>query len=128
MIDNDRTISDFDRLMGALHGLPDIVTTKPATINIVHPLIGVGQTFIVQTFRQRSGEGREATSRDTIFVQVASHEGLIRMALPAEVSDAIARQRESVGSKNRKKAARAEAERRKQAGIQPGFLKARRSK
>ena len=126
-MNEDRQISDFDRLMGSLHGLPDVVSTKPTTINVFASILGVAQMYTVQTFRQRSGEGKDATTKDTLFVQLASHEGLIRVAFPAEVCDAIARQRESVGSKTRKKAAKRVAAERKEAGIVPAFMRKRKA-
>lgn len=45
------------------------------------------------------------------------------VALPPEVADCIARQRDALGTKSRKRAAKQEAARRKAAGIKPGFLK-----
>lgn len=119
-----KTISDFDRMMGALEGLPDIVNTKPSTIQVT-TIIGVSNAYIVQTFRQRDGQGKDARTKDTVFLQVVSHEGTVRIVLPPEVSDTIARQREAVGTKTRKKTAKRLAQERKDAGIVPGFLRGR---
>jgi hypothetical protein len=49
-------------------------------------------------------------------------EGHYRIVLPPKVSACISRQRDALGAKNRRIAARAEAARRKAAGIKPGFL------
>lgn len=119
----DRTITVFDRMMGSLHGLPDVVHTNPATVQVMLPLIGVAQTYTVQTFRKRDGEGDKARSQDTCFVQAMSAEGLIRIAFPPQVCDTIARQREALGTKTRKKSAKRVAAERKAAGIVPGFMK-----
>lgn len=111
-----KTVDKFDRVMGALVNLPDVTSTKPSTVVAVSPLIGEAQTFIVQTFRQ-SERG------DTVFLQYMDGEGSVRLVIPPQAADAVARQRDALTTKNRKKAARAEAERRKAAGIKPGFLK-----
>lgn len=117
-----KTISDFDRMMGALDGLPDVVTTKPSTIQVT-TIIGVSNAYIVQTFRQRDGQGKEAKTRDTIFLQIVSHEGTIRVALPNEVSEVIRRQNDSLGTKTRRKVAKRLAQERKDRGEVPGFMK-----
>jgi len=107
----------FDRTIGALHGLPDIATVKPATLRIVVPMTGDSQVFIVQTFRQRE-------VGDTIFLETISAEGApVRIAIPPAVSDAIARQREALTGKSRSKAAKANAQARKDRGLEPGFMK-----
>lgn len=116
-----KTVDKFDRALGALVNLPDVTHTKPSTVVAVSPLIGEAQTFIVQTFRQ-------SEVGDTIFLQCVSSEGSIRLTIPPAAADAIARQRDALTTKNRKRAARAEAARRKAAGIAPGFLKMPRKK
>jgi hypothetical protein len=108
----------YDRAIGALHGLPDVVSTKPTTIQTVAPLVGHTQTFIVQTYRQ-DGQG------DTIFLQSVGRDGTTRLVIPAKVADAIARQRESLTTKVRKKVAKRVAQERKDAGIVP-FAKKRK--
>lgn len=126
MSEEYKTISDFDRMMGALDGLPDVVHTKPTTIQVTKSLIGVAGAYIVQTFRQRDGKGKEAKTKDTIFLQVVTHEGTIRVALPNEVAETFHRHAEALGTKTRKKAAQRVAQERKDAGIEPAFLKKRR--
>jgi hypothetical protein len=111
-----RTIDKFDRLMGALVGLPDVTHTKPTTCAVVSPLIGEAQTFIIQTYRQRE-------VGDTIFLQYVDGEGSVRIAIPPEVADAIARQRDALTSKVRKRVARDQAAARKARGERPAFLK-----
>jgi hypothetical protein len=113
-----RTVDKFDRLMGALVDLPDVTHTKPSTVVTVSPLIGESQTFIIQTYRQRE-------VGDTIFLQYAASEGLIRVAIPPAAADAIARQRDALTTKVRKKVGRDSAAARKARGEEPAFMKAR---
>jgi len=108
-------ISEFDRLVGALEGLPDVVKSKPTTVRAMLPLIGIAKSFIVQTYRQRD-------KGDTIFLETLGNEGSIRLAIPPQVADAIARQREALTGKSRSKAAKAVAADRKARGEQPAFL------
>lgn len=112
----EKTLSNFDRLAGQLDGLPDVVSSKPATLITMEPLTGISETFIVRTVRQW-GKG------DTIFLQSISAEGSMRIAIPPDVSDAIARQREALATKSRRKISKAAAADRKQKGIQPAFLR-----
>lgn len=114
-----RTVDKFDRMRGGLADLPDVTRVKPSTIVSSVPIIGATQTVIVETFRQ-------AEVGDTIFLQVVDDTGSVRLFLPAGVADAITRQRDSLTAKNRKRAAKNEAARRKAAGIEPGFLKLRK--
>jgi hypothetical protein len=116
-----RTVDKFDRLMGALVGLPDVTHTKPSTITSVEPFVGEALTFIVQTYRQRE-------VGDTIFLQVASSEGLVRVAITPAAADAIARQRDALTTQVRRKVGRATAAARKARGEEPAFLKARRAR
>lgn len=108
----------FDRLLGSLHGLPDVTQTKVSTIRTVTPLLGTSEIYIVQSFRQ-------AERGDTIFLERVSKDGSVRIALPPSVSNAIARQRDSLTGKSRRKSAKAVAADRKARGIVPGFMKAK---
>jgi hypothetical protein len=116
-MNESRMPDHYDRQLGSLHDLPDVVKTKPATIRVVPPLaIGGTQVFVVQTFRQRE-------RGDTIFLEVMGQDGAVRLVLPPEVSNSIARQRDAVTARTRSKAAKASAEDRKARGIQPGFAR-----
>lgn len=121
MADQHKAIDKFDRALGALAGLPDVASVKPTTVQTYSPLVGAAQTFIIQTMRQRE-------RGDTIFVTYVDDTGSVRLAIPPEAADAIARQRDALGTKNRKRAAREEAQRRKAAGIAPAFMKKRKAK
>jgi len=117
MNDNQTTIvSEFDRLVGALEGLPDVVKAKPSTIRAMLPLIGIARSYIVQTYRQRA-------QGDTIFLETVGSEGSIRLAIPPQVADAIARQREALAAKTRSKAAKAVMADRMARGEVPAFLR-----
>ena len=104
----------FDRTIRALDGLPDVVKTKPSTVRALTPVLGLSQTFIVQTYRQRE-------QGDSILVEYIGAEGSLRLALPPVVADTIARQRDVLTAKSRRKAAKASAADRKARGIAPGF-------
>ena len=96
-----QTTSEFDRLVGALEGLPDVVKSKPTTIRAMLPLIGIHRSFIVQTYRQKD-------RGDTIFIEtVGGEDRQVRIAIPPQVAEAIARQRDGLGTKSRSKAAKA---------------------
>lgn len=112
MSDNDQMPDAFDRLMGALDGLPDVLRTGASTVQTLTPLLGNSETWIVQTVRQ-------AEQGDTVFLQRVNREGSIRIALPAKVAAVISRQREALNTKARKKAARAAVETRREKGIVP---------
>lgn len=116
-----KTIDKFDRMMGALCVLPDVTKTKPSTISATSAIIGATQTFILQTYRQRE-------KGDTIFLQYVDDTGSVRIAIPPEAADAIARQREALTTKVRKRVAKEQAQARKARGEVPGFMKSKKSK
>ena len=120
-----RSLPDkFDRAMGSLVGIPDVIHTQPTTVRASTPIVGSAQTFIVQTFRQRD----EDKSGDTVFLEYVDEKGTVRIVLPPAVTKVIARQRDSLTDRARSKAAKAVAEDRKARGIVPGFMKNRKKK
>lgn len=96
----------------------DLFDSKPADRGVkhVHPVTEVTASFLVQTARERE-------RGDTIFVQCVSAAGMFRVALPPEVADMIARQRDALTTANRKRAGRERAARDKAAGVLPGFMR-----
>jgi hypothetical protein len=110
----------YDRLLGALHGLPDEIHTKPAPLRVIAPLgVGGSKTYIVQTYRQRE-------RGDTVFLEIVGPDGAaIRIALPPEVSNTIARQRDSLTSRSRSRTAKRVAQERKDRGEEPAFRRPR---
>lgn len=114
--DNKGLLNYFDRAIGSLDGLPDVVKAKATTMRVI-PTFGLGShTYIVQTYRQKE-------IGDTIFLEVTSANGNDRIVIPPDVADCIARQREQLNFKSRSKAGKARAEDMKARGIQPGFMK-----
>jgi hypothetical protein len=110
------SLSYFDRAIGSLHGLPDVVTSKPTTLRVV-PTFGLGShTYIVQTFRQKE-------IGDTIFLEVGSAEGNTRIVIPCAVADCIARQRDQLSHKTRSRSSKRVMEERMARGEKPGFMK-----
>jgi hypothetical protein len=106
----------FDQQMRAIRGLPDTTEVKPAPVTVLSPFVELVQNFIVQTMRLKE-------RGDFVFLTYVDKNGSTRIVLPPEVCRLIARQADALSSKNRKRAAKEEAQRRKAAGIQPGFLK-----
>lgn len=110
----------FDRIIGNLHGLPDVRYTRPATIRTVTPMIGRSQTFILQTYRQKD-------VGDFIFIETVDGEGRARVYLPPDAAEVIARQRDSLTTANRKahgkEIGKRVAAERKARGEKPAFMK-----
>lgn len=101
-------------MAGSLANRPDVTRTAPSTIRIVQPMIGDPQTYMIETVRDESG--------DTIFVEYADSQGLVRIALPPSVANRIAQQRDALTTKVRKKIGKQQAAERKARGEQPAFL------
>jgi hypothetical protein len=97
-----------------------VIEVKPSTVRVSIPLLGLSQTFIVQTIRQRA-------VGDHVFLETVSRDGAIRIVLPPQVADAIARQRETLTAKSRSKAAKTLAQERKARGELPAFLKRKKA-
>ena len=116
-----RSPDAFDRMAGALANLPVATSSKPTTVSTVSPLIGASQSIIIRTIRQRE-------VGDHLFIECCSADGLVRMYLPPEAAAAIARQRDSLTTKVRRKAGKAQAAERKARGEVPAFLNGRKAK
>ena len=102
----------YDRLLGALDGLPDVVAAKPSTVRVTTPLLGNAETWIIQTIRQNE-------KGDTIFLERVDRGGSIRIVIPAAVANAMARQRDALTKRSRSKAAKRVAAERKERGVVP---------
>jgi hypothetical protein len=120
---DDPRRSFFDRKLGALFGLPDVLSTSPATIQNATPMVGDAQSFIIQTYRQNDSNGKAGY---TTFIQAVDAAGAIRLVLPPSVTACIARQRDALLTKMRKRNSKAAATDRKNRGIEPGFAKGRK--
>jgi hypothetical protein len=108
----------FDRMIGSLHGLPDVLSTKAATVRDVAPIVGEAMTFIVQTYRQKD-------RGDTVFIEVVTGAQHTRLVLPAKVADVIVRQRDALTARARSKQGKERARAMKAAGVLPGFMRNR---
>ena len=112
MDDDYRMVDAFDRIRAGMDGRPDVTRTRISTVRNIDTLVGNVSTFLIESVREKD-EG------DTIFLEVASKDGNVRIVLPPRVANVIARQRESLVSKVRSKAAREQAAQRKADGIEP---------
>ncbi len=111
-----KSVDRFDVLYGGLANLPDVTKVKPSPITVYTNVIGAVRNFTVQTMRQ-------ADKGDTIFIQCLDSEGSVRLVIPPEVAEVIARQRDALSAKNRKRAAKERAAKDKAAGVVPGFMR-----
>jgi hypothetical protein len=93
----DNQIHKYDRMYGNLIDVS--ISTKPSTVKVVQTLTGRAETFIVQTVRH-------AENGDYIFIECADENGLVRLALPPKVANAIASQREALTKRRRSIASR----------------------
>lgn len=109
-------LSYFDRMIGTLHELPDVVKTKATTMRVV-PTFGMGTyVYVVQTFRQKE-------VGDSIFIETVSENGTVRIVIPAQVANVIARQRDQLSKRSRSRASRQVMADRMARGEKPGFMK-----
>lgn len=114
---DENRLKPYDRVMGSLDGMPDVVKSRPSPVRVTTPIVGTSETFIIQTFRSAEG--------DTVFIEHTGPETYERYFLPPAAVRVILRQRDGLEAQNRKKAGRALAAERKAAGIEPAFLRGR---
>lgn len=97
----DTRIPDaFDRILGAVTGLPDHVTSRPATVTTILPMLGNAQTYIVRTCRTDRGEYIG-------FIEMVEATGHVRLVIPAKAMAAIYRQRDTTTTAKRRADGRA---------------------
>jgi hypothetical protein len=113
-----RTTDPFDKMLSSLIGLPNGAHTKPAVVQDID-FYGHTRTYIVQTVRTDESV--------TAFITQVSADGAQRTILPSAVLSVIDRQRESITTKLRRRNGKRIAEERKLAGVEPGFLKKRKT-
>jgi hypothetical protein len=116
-----KTIDKFDRMFGSLGDRPDVTETKPSTVVNHSAIVGATQTFIIQTMRERD-------KGDYIFVQYVDDMTSVRIFLPPAAADAIARQREALTTKVRKRIGKESAAARKARGELPAFMKGKKKR
>ena len=114
MTHDDNTVAKYDRVRGGLEGVA--LFTKPSTIKNVQIITGKTETFVVET-------ARHGELGDTIFIECMDEDGVTRLALPPKVAEAIARQRDSLTTRSRSRAAKAIAQERKERGEVPFMRK-----
>jgi hypothetical protein len=84
----------FDRILGALTGVPNHRLSRASTVTTILPILGNAQTYVVRTMRTDRGEYIG-------FVEMIDAQGKIRIAIPAKAMAAIYRQRESLSKQTR---------------------------
>jgi len=115
---DERQITKYDRIRG---GMADVALfTKPSTIKNVQTITGEAETFVIETCRHEGG--------DFIFIEAYDRDGLIRICLPPKVSAVVASQRDALTAKSRSIAGKKRAADMKARGIEPGFMRGKRSK
>lgn len=113
-MNDDHTIAKYDRVRGGLDGIA--MFTKPSTVKNTTIITGKSETFVIET-------ARHAELGDTIFVECLDDTGVTRLALPPKVANAIAAQRDSLTTRGRIRAGKAQAQARKDRGELPGFMR-----
>jgi len=88
----------FDRIIGAIDGLPGVSKARPSTVTTVLPIVGNAQTYVVQTYKGDDGF--------YLFLQMVDAEGRARVAIPPKVAEAIYRQRDALIKSARKRRGR----------------------
>jgi hypothetical protein len=96
---------------------PASVAAHGSTVTLT-TLLGHTETWVVKVIR--------VDGRDTALLQRIDATGGMRLVLPPEVVNAMARQRDGISGVQRRRAAKRGAETRKEKGIVPGFLKKRK--
>ena len=116
----ERVLDPFDVQYGQIVDLPDSLKTYESIVRETDPLVGVTQTFIIQTVR-RAGLG------DFIFLEVSGRDRmgsdrLVRLVLGPKVAARIASQRDSLTTQGARLQGKRAAEAAKLRGEKPGFL------
>lgn len=100
----------FSVALRAVHDNPGAIGSG-STVHL-RDLLGNAESWIVETFR--------VDGKELVFLQRNAAEGGMRLVLPAEVTSALARQRDQVIAKARKRAARQGLATRRERGDQIG--------
>jgi len=131
MNDNERSaLGDaYDQMSRKLTDRPDTVKST-ASIKTTSPL-GVVERWTIETYRhplppKKNQKPGVEVRGDTILLEHGSGERYLRLIIPPEVTEAIARMRDAVATKNRKRGAKKAVQTRAELGIEPGFLKKKR--
>jgi hypothetical protein len=110
----------FDKVKRALDGKPGTTATKLSSIE-VKTFFELTQQWTVMTVRERDETAELVRSKDTVFLTYLGREGSLRLVVPHEVTEVIARQRDGLVKKTRKRIGRELAAKRMAAGWKPTF-------
>jgi len=119
-------LDSYDRALGDVVANRGALTGKMFVKDVVQPITGLAQTYMVQTYRvQVAKDGDESNTKPEFWMFVKFIEGnrATKIALPPVVCEAIARQRDALMTTARKRTAKRVAAERKAQGIEPAFLK-----
>lgn len=108
---------DFDKIVGTLTGLQDVLKTAPTTIQVETPFLGNVEQFTIQTWRPEDGDVLLLTHVKGGQAGAQAN----RLVIPAKVIDTIIRQREALTTRGRKLRGKQAANARKAAGQPWGF-------
>jgi hypothetical protein len=111
--------SRFDDALDSLNQRRnEALATGVAVVRDMPGLLGLksAQTTTVQTWRAPDGTG---TSQDTVFVEITGAEGIQRIVLTPKVTAMIARQRDALTVRSRRRAATRKAADAKARGVVP---------
>jgi len=109
---NYQTVDYFDRARGGMDQRNEATKIRVSTVRHIDPLVGNVSTYLVETIRIKD-EG------DWGFIEVATKEGNLRVVLPPKVTNVIARQRDALTTKVRRRIGLEQAADRKEQGIEP---------
>lgn len=116
-------MNNFDETLGRLASLPDATSAGPSTVRAVGTLgVGPVSLWIVQTIRHRE------TGGDFVFLEYVAEGQAVRLVLPPSVAEVVARQRDTLTTKNRSKAARGREPTAKQLAARAKFAQRARSR
>jgi hypothetical protein len=117
-MEEQQTISKYDRLRAMVRDINGAISTKPSTIQHVQSLTGRAETFVVTTARAEEQGG------DFVFIEcIDENQHVVRLALPPKVANAIASQRDALSKRRRSAAGKRQAAERKARGEVPGFMR-----
>ena len=114
-----RPSDPFDKLLSTLIGLPNGAHTQPSVVQAID-FYGNTTSFMIQTVRTDEGI--------TAFVTQVNAQGSVRTILPQTVLGVIDRQRAAITTKLRRRHGKRIAEERMAAGLQPAFLRKKKTR
>ena len=124
MEDTARPKDEFTLQLANWSDYPQATKVGPAIVQ-TQTFLGNAETWTVQTIRH-------SDLGEAVFIQRIHSSGSMQLALPPKVTEAIARQRDSISAKNRRRGARRAVETKRELGLPVGnpeaLRKARKSR